>query len=324
MYDLRSVVNRTPVPRTLCLWAITFGLITPSLWAQPARHPLFNIRSPVGQLGRTQATFRPGLAGYFQPVLVKVPGSATIAVGESGAFGVQEFGKTLVGLQVGEVYRFQIDNIPFTTSRLYPTVELIDRMHPPAGKETRYPIPIEIAPEDIALALAGKFVTRVVYVEDPLNAMPVRELPTQRYFEVMAHEDPLHVADELGRPVAILRMGTLAPGPNGPTDEFLFGSPPLQRYAAPAERPYVPSDLGPEDIPVEVDRSPQPPAAPETAPPAGSEETIAAPDEPSNAGDVPPNEEISPSDTDNLFDEPALDAPDDATDLDDDNPFGDI
>ena len=43
--------------------------------------------------------------------------------------------------------------------------------------------------------------------------------------------DPLAVADELGRPVAILRLGARLPDyPQGPDAQFLFGCQPLERY----------------------------------------------------------------------------------------------
>jgi len=74
-------------------------------------------------------------------------------------------------------------------------------------------------------------VTRVIYLEDPETADPVaREADEQAYFEVDAGDDPLHVADTLGRPVAILRMGARVPGPEGPDEAFMYGAPPLVKF----------------------------------------------------------------------------------------------
>jgi hypothetical protein len=81
----------------------------------------------------------------------------------------------------------------------------------------------------LELALAGKFVTRVVYLEEPQRALPVARSPQseQSYFEVRPTDDPLEVADRLGRPVAILRLGGRLPESAGPDERFLYGSPPV-------------------------------------------------------------------------------------------------
>ena len=208
---------------------VIVGGIHESAVAQRKAHYLFNARLPTGEIGRAQLLRRPELRNYFQPVRVIVPRGAAVAV--AGIFDKPDTDATLVGLQVGQVYRLEVSDIPNRGRVIvYPTIELLDRMHPPSRKETRYPIPIEITAEDLALALAGKYVKRVVYVEDPRAALAARDLPEQRYFEVLPTEDPLVVASELGRPVAILRMGTVTPGAQGLTSEFLFGSPPIERY----------------------------------------------------------------------------------------------
>ena len=72
------------------------------------------------------------------------------------------------------------------------------------------------------MALNGKFVTRVIYLEDPLNAVPVAtgaDKP-QSFFEVRPTDDPLAIADQLGRPVAILRLGGRLPEATGPGREI--------------------------------------------------------------------------------------------------------
>ncbi len=129
---------------------------------------------------------------------------------------------------IGAVYRLRVTNIPQREGlEVFPTIEVVDRLYPPIGAEGRFPIPIELTREEIDLALAGKFVTRVIYLEDPLNASPVAEDPQeQTYFEAAVHDNPLEVADRLGRPMAILRLGGRVPEENGPDAAFLYGSPP--------------------------------------------------------------------------------------------------
>ena len=143
-------------------------------------------------------------------------------------------GSSTVGLLIGQPHRFRVAGIPGREGlEVFPTVELIDRLYPPPQQKTRFPIPIQLTAEELQMALAGKMVTRVIYLEDPRSALPLVENPgLQRYFEVAPGEDPLEVADRLGRPVAILRMGSRLPSDQGPDDAFFFGSPPLEHCAA--------------------------------------------------------------------------------------------
>ena len=55
--------------------------------------------------------------------------------------------------------------------------------------------------------------TRVIYVEDPQQALPVARKANdeQPWIEAPPGEDPLVAADRLGRPVAILRIGGRVP-----------------------------------------------------------------------------------------------------------------
>ena len=48
-------------------------------------------------------------------------------------------------------------------------------------------------------------------------------------------DNPLDVADGLGRPMAILRIGGRLPDASGPDEVFLYGSPPLLRWRAHAQ-----------------------------------------------------------------------------------------
>jgi hypothetical protein len=88
------------------------------------------------------------------------------------------------------------------------------------------------------MALGGKYVTRVIYIEDPDRAIPIaRTAKDESWFEVDPGDDPLVVADTLGRPVAILRLGGRTPGPEGPTAEFMYGSPPVELLDEPENQP---------------------------------------------------------------------------------------
>jgi hypothetical protein len=142
------------------------------------------------------------------------------------------------GLLIAAVYRLRVTNIRMAEGvEVFPTIELIDRLYAPADQQRRFAIPIDIAEEDLKLAAAGKFVTRVIYLEDPRQALPARDNPqSQNWFEAGPGQDPLAIADGLGRPVAILRLGARLPDQGQTPDaNFFFGSPPFT--ALPSEPP---------------------------------------------------------------------------------------
>ncbi len=112
---------------------------------------------------------------------------------------------------------------------VFPTIEIIDRTYAPEDQQVRFAIPAEITVQDIEPALRGKFVTRVIYLEDPRRALPMRNNNGQPWFDVGPGRDPLVAADELGRPVAIVRMGGRVPD-QGADPNFYFGSPAWVAY----------------------------------------------------------------------------------------------
>jgi hypothetical protein len=184
---------------------------------------------PPGAIGTQQLRRGGPLPGYFQPVEIRGPEGSLIAPAAGGGFEQDRREVLYVGLHIGNVYRLRVTNIPNQEGvEVYPTIELIDRLYPPIGQEFKFPIPIELTQEELEMAASGKFVTRVVYLEDPDTAMPVaRESDEQAYFEVQRGDDPLAVADSLGRPMAIVRMGARVPDADGPDAAFLYGCPPL-------------------------------------------------------------------------------------------------
>jgi hypothetical protein len=190
-------------------------------------HPLFTGDAPPGVLGTARAMGRGPIQGYFQPVAFSGPRGTKFALPDNGAFAAAET-KLMAGLLIGAVYRFQIIGIPGAEgAELYPTVELLDRTYPPAGLATRFPIPINLDQDDLDAALEGQMVTRVIYLEDPETAIPLPETPTtSRAIEISQFQDPLEVADRLGRPVAIVRIGSLVPPATQELmPQFYFGYP---------------------------------------------------------------------------------------------------
>jgi hypothetical protein len=200
-----------------------------SLSQTPSVNYRFDGNAPPGAIGNWQLQRGGPLPGYFQPVDIKAPTGAMVSLAAECQFDEPQPVPRRVGILIGGVYRLRLTNIPLHEGvELYPTIELIDRIYPPCGREWKFPIPIDLTADDIELALQGKFVTRIVYLEDPETALPAAQPPEGlHWFEVGAEENPLQVADGLGRPLAIVRIGNRVPDDTAnPGAAFLFGSPP--------------------------------------------------------------------------------------------------
>lgn len=209
-----------------------------SLAAQPPVHYQHRADQPPGFVGGQQLLRGGPREGYFQPVEITAPDGALLSAPIAGGFGQPKDNSLLLGMQIGHVYRVKVGNVKFHEGQeVYPTVEVVDRLYPPPGQATRFPIPIELTQEELELALEGNYVTRVIYVEDPKTALPAAQVgKKQSYFEVGQKEDPLQIADQLGRPVAILRMGSRIPDVAGAEGPFLYHSPPVLQFEAPAPK----------------------------------------------------------------------------------------
>ena len=172
------------------------------------------------------------MSGYNQPVEIRVPEGVQIGLANGGHFNQPQPGNPLVGMQVGCVYRLQVTGLferPGTV--VYPTIELIDRLYPPQGQALKFPVPIDITAEDLELAARGMYVTRVIYVEDPNQALPNEQLDNQtNWVEARPEEDPLQVADAAGRPIAILRLGGRDLSQAQGQVIATYGSPPVIEY----------------------------------------------------------------------------------------------
>ena len=207
-----------------------------SLFAQqPPVHYLHHGVMPPGAIGSQQLQRGGPLSGYYQPVEIKAPSGALVSLAVANQFDEPQAAPRKAGFLIAGVYRLRVTNIRLDEgAEVFPTIEIIDRLYTPIGQERRFAIPIELTEDDLKLALGGKFVTRVIYLEDPENALPVKEdLQTQNWFEAVPGQDPLAVADSLGRPVAILRMGGRLPdSAEAANASFFFGSPPFVPLAA--------------------------------------------------------------------------------------------
>lgn len=193
---------------------------------------------PPGKAGHWSAHRDPTLLrGYFQPVQVELPQAAKVTffagIPEQT---VEQPSPASAALLVGPWYRLKVSDITgYPGVVLYPTVELLDRLHPPAGKAAHYPIPVTISDEEINAVLQGRLVTKFVYLEQPSTAYvgPSPEKVRNRIGN--PRENAIAIADHHGRPMAIVRIGgrVAAPGGHGEDPGFYGVGAPVKKVPAP-------------------------------------------------------------------------------------------
>lgn len=185
-------------------------------------------RKPLGEVGRWSVAARPSVVGYVQPVQVRLPSEGEISFYRNGASSAVTLpAPAQAGMQVGYAYRLKISNLPDHPGvEIFPTIELLGRLHPPEGLKDKYPVPIEITAEEIEAVIQDQMVTKVVYLEQPQLANPTRQVNGKMHVEPLDTEvNLLEAADMRGRPIALLRMGGRIPDPSSPDDEFYTSSP---------------------------------------------------------------------------------------------------
>ena len=204
-------------------------LLTGHVTAQQREgHSPYPVGLPTGYVGQGALLSPLPLQGYYQPVKMILPEGTAVAFAMNDALIVPQEAPVQVGLLVGRVYRFQISQIPYYGGEeLYPTLEIINRLYPPPGKEHEFPVEIEITQEDMELALSGRLVTRIIYLEDPQFALATKgEDKASLSLTLGPGDNPLTEAQRMGRPMAILRMGNRRFVPDDNAAAFFFGSPP--------------------------------------------------------------------------------------------------
>ncbi len=204
---------------------ITLGCLLPAN-AQQRYYPL-DQTTPPGVYGKWSGYQVPVRPQALQPVKIELPGTGQVT------FFSHARSKPLVAaapaqaaIALGHSYRLQISNIQdYPGVELYPTIELVDVLHPPAGQEDQFPIPVTITEEEIDQALSGRLVTKVVYLEPAAEANPLllnRKNPT---LIVSPQENVIKEADLRGRPMLILRLGSRTPVINENPAFFGNGAP---------------------------------------------------------------------------------------------------
>ena len=184
----------------------------------PLRHDL-----PPGVNGYWAGMIRQPQPSDYTFVRFELPSTGTVEVFGMAPARPTPLTEGWCGLGVGRLYRLRIaglDELPGV--ELFPTIEVLDRTHPPHGREAEFAVPVRLTVEEIEQALAGQLLTKVVYVEQPQLASP---FPTEEgmVVETLAPDvNLLKAADLRGRPLAIVRLGARTPDPMRPDPQF-FG-----------------------------------------------------------------------------------------------------
>ncbi|MFK7778193.1 MAG: hypothetical protein QM501_08740 [Gimesia sp.] len=231
--------NRSRLLTMVLMAMIVFAIELPSAWSQQMVggrkynsgnkfHHLLNQRTPPGVAGQWAAMSGLVQAGYIQPMQVSLPSKGVVTFFAGGPNQtIQKSSPAPIGFSVGYVYRVKLSGMPeFPGVEIYPTIELIDRLHPPAGLVEAYPVPISFSQEDIELALSGRMVTKVIYLERPQTAVPVK-YDKQPTIAISGRKNLIAEADLLGRPMAILRIGGRLPSTQGEDPDFYRSGAPI-------------------------------------------------------------------------------------------------
>jgi len=220
---------------TASLAALAFGWMSATASAQTIagnRYCPLDQTAPPG-MGGQWAGLQPGFVPVVQPVRVDLgeqEGQVSFYTGPDGE-ATNLPAPAVAGLWVGSVYRLKLSDLrDFPGVELYPTIELLDRLHPPRGREVEFAIPITLTAEEIAAALEGRLVTKVIYLEQLHREIPVRSPIASRVRRVMAHEKALELADEAGRPMAIVHLGGRTPDAGVSEPGFFGNCAPVQFY----------------------------------------------------------------------------------------------
>ena len=150
---------------------------------------------------------------WLQPVCVELPTAGTVSVySATPEPNAMLAAPARFSVNAGHIYRLRIADMPeFPGVEVYPSIEILDRMHPPDGRAADYPIPVVLTEADIREAIDGHMVTRVVYLEQPQLAAMLDPLRREIPQSVNPADNALQEADRLGRPMIIVRIGGRTP-----------------------------------------------------------------------------------------------------------------
>ncbi len=207
--------------------ALALLLTGPTAFAQSgAYYEPLNEKLPPGFTADIMARVRHDDMFWLQTVRVELPTAGTVSVYSATPVPiVTTSAPAQFSVNTGHFYRLRIADMPeFPGEEIYPSIEILDRLHPPAGSAANYPIPVVLTEADLKEALSGRMVTRVIYLENPRSAAQKDPLRRNPRATLEPTNNALQEAGRYGRPMMIVRIGGRVPsGPNMPQSYFGSG-----------------------------------------------------------------------------------------------------
>src|SRR5262245_45899525 len=119
-----------------------------------------------------------------------------------------------IGVRRGYLYRLELSDLPqLAGKKLYPSLEVRGMLQLPIDHAARHPVPVIFTEDEIFRAIEkGSIWTKVHYLEDPAQALPLPSLPNEPpVIDVQPEHDPLEEARLKGRPMIVARFGDKDP-----------------------------------------------------------------------------------------------------------------
>lgn len=233
--DLWAALKRCRLVGMLMGLAIACGVFGNVAHAQETRnsdrYPLLDHRVPPGTWGQWVQSAGRVNGLEFQSVRVELPSAGTV----TWFAGSRDDVKTMSAakLAVGQSYRFKLSDLPeFPGIELYPSIELLDRLHPPTGHADKFAMPLTFTIDELDAAIDGRMVTKVVYLEQPQLALPFELSGDTAVRTLQPQANLIEEADRTGRPLAIIRMGGRLPASNETRGPFFGSGAPVLASAA--------------------------------------------------------------------------------------------
>ena len=197
----------------LAVITVAAGLSSTAFGQQDDSFQPLNEKMMPGFAADTLARVRQYDPSWLQPVRVELPTAGTVSVySATSEPNAMLATPAQFSVHAGHIYRLRIADMPeFPSVEVYPSIEILDRMHPPDGRAADYPIPVVLTEADIREAIDGHMVTRVVYLEQPQLAAIQDPLRREIPQSVNPADNALQEADRLGRPMIIVRIGGRTP-----------------------------------------------------------------------------------------------------------------
>lgn len=220
---LRAAVSRG---RWLLLAAV-IGLGWRSFASAQERYYPLNQQTPPGVYGQWSGWQQRQRPCGLQPVKVELPGGGSVSFYSSiESAPLRGASPATAAIALGHTYRLKLSDMPeFPGVDLYPTIELVDVLHPPEGRADEFPIPVILTSEEIASAIEGRLVTKVVYLEPAQEANPFTLSQPYPQQTVDSRANVIEEADHRGRPLIVVRLGSRIPTAQEP--EFFGAGAPL-------------------------------------------------------------------------------------------------